>query len=364
MASNLKPELRLVLDMMCQPAFVCNSTEVIYCNGAASKMMVAVGDRFDRILGMQFSLINAVMQQEQAQITIYLCGRTYPASIAKMEGLFLFLIGDPIVRETLQPDTLTLVAAQLRTQLNGIMDEACGLFRELAEQENARINRSISRINQRLLQMLRLDTNLRDISQIMQDRECLNLEQVEVQEFLQGLADEVGTLFRECGVQFQFTSTTGAFYGMLDTQKVERIVLNLLSNALKFTAGGGTVAMNAERKGGVLLVRIADSGEGIPPEVDAFYSYQRREFFGDPRRGVGFGIPIATHYARLHGGSVMQESRKGGGTVFVLSIRTDMNKPDTLASPLYTDYASGFSHALLELSDVLPPELYLSSDDI
>lgn len=358
------PELRLVLEMLEQPAFLCDDSKVVFCNSAASKRMVAKGDRLDRILGVQFSLLPVLALQEQAQLTVMLCGKAFPATLARTNGRYLFVLGEPVVRENLLPDTLTLVAAQLRTQLNGLLDETSGLFSELAELENARIDRSISRINKHLLQILRLDANLRDASQIMQDREELYLERVEIRRFFAALAEEVGSLFQECDVRFSFTNVPEAFFGMLDRQKVERGLLNLLSNALKFTPKGGTVSMSVERRGGILVVRISDNGEGIASDVDVFSSYRRHEFVGDPRRGIGFGLPIATHYARLHGGSVIQESRKGGGATFVFCIRIDGNKPDTLASPLRVDYTSGYCHALVELSDALPAELFQSVEDL
>ncbi len=96
---------------------------------------------------------------------------------------------------------------------------------------------------------------------------------------------------------------------------------NLLSNAVKYNREGGWIAVSAEYREGYIVVRVADSGIGIPPEdlphiFDRFYRVQRPET--EDIEGTGLGLSIVKSIVEKHGGRVWVESRPGEGTTFTL----------------------------------------------
>ncbi len=99
---------------------------------------------------------------------------------------------------------------------------------------------------------------------------------------------------------------------------------------------------------------------GIAPskQADIFHSYRRTREFSDTKAGLGLGLSLVSHIARLHGGSVMLENRKSGGTLVTLMIPTGLDKVTSLHSPVPERWDSGPSLILTELSDVLDADCF------
>jgi signal transduction histidine kinase len=115
-----------------------------------------------------------------------------------------------------------------------------------------------------------------------------------------------------------------------DRSKVERILLNLGANAVKFTDQGG-VRMEVERTGSSVEIHVIDSGIGIEPELkdrlfDEFFQLRNGE--RDRRKGFGLGLTISRRLARQLGGEVVVESSVGSGSRFTLTL------PDVVREPL------------------------------
>jgi K+-sensing histidine kinase KdpD len=100
-------------------------------------------------------------------------------------------------------------------------------------------------------------------------------------------------------------------------------VLNLLTNAVKFTEPGGTIALSSEVSGNCIDIRVADTGSGISPEklnriFDPFVQAERR--LNQPVQGVGLGLAISQDLAKAMKGQVTVESVLGEGSTFTLSL--------------------------------------------
>ena len=107
----------------------------------------------------------------------------------------------------------------------------------------------------------------------------------------------------------------------LDPARVERAVVNLLHNAIKFTPERGSVALSAARDNGNLIVKVRDSGIGISAEdlprvFERFYKVDQSRATG----GSGLGLALVKHAVEAHGGRVQVESRLGQGTTFSFTI--------------------------------------------
>jgi PAS domain S-box-containing protein len=108
-----------------------------------------------------------------------------------------------------------------------------------------------------------------------------------------------------------------------DSDKMRQILVNLLSNAIKFTLAGGSVRLECERAEGVVLVRVRDSGVGIPPEkleviFEPFVQLDRN--LTNVTEGSGLGLAISRDLARAMGGDLTAESTLGSGSTFTLSL--------------------------------------------
>jgi two-component system phosphate regulon sensor histidine kinase PhoR len=108
-----------------------------------------------------------------------------------------------------------------------------------------------------------------------------------------------------------------------DARRLEQVFNNLLENATKYTEGGGTIAIKAERAGDEVEVRVEDSGIGIPP-ADLPHIFERF-YRADKARtrmlgGTGLGLSIVKHIVQSHGGSVRAESTYEKGTAIILRL--------------------------------------------
>ena len=116
-----------------------------------------------------------------------------------------------------------------------------------------------------------------------------------------------------------------------DRDKIHQILINLVSNAIKFTPAGGRISVSCERNGPDIVMAIADTGKGIPAEklaeiFDPFVQVDSR--FSRPQDGVGLGLAISRELARGMGGDLTAESEEGVGSTFTLRLPTSGQSQD------------------------------------
>lgn len=123
------------------------------------------------------------------------------------------------------------------------------------------------------------------------------------------------------GIGLRFVATTA--WVRSDPAQLERILRNLLDNALKYTPGGGRVLVGCRRSGADLLVQVVDTGPGIPAEQQQAI-FEEFVQLGNPERdrakGLGLGLAIVRHLGRLLGHEITVRSRVGHGTIFSVSV--------------------------------------------
>lgn len=110
---------------------------------------------------------------------------------------------------------------------------------------------------------------------------------------------------------------------MADAEKLRQIVLNLFSNAIKFTESGGRLTTVCSLEGGLVSLAVRDTGLGIPPNeldhiFDAFVQVGHR--LSQPTEGTGLGLAISREFARGMGGDLSVQSELGVGSTFVLTL--------------------------------------------
>ena len=128
----------------------------------------------------------------------------------------------------------------------------------------------------------------------------------------------------ESGLQFE----TGSLDGMTvlaDPDRLQQVLLNLLTNALKFTPSGGRISVRCERDGDRVLLHVADTGEGIDPDqldrvFEPFVQLPSGRQVEPSHRGVGLGLAISRDLARAMNGDLTATSVAGEGSVFTISL--------------------------------------------
>jgi two-component system sensor histidine kinase BaeS len=114
----------------------------------------------------------------------------------------------------------------------------------------------------------------------------------------------------------------------LDPERMEQVLGNLVSNALRYTPEGGQIRLSARQAGGGLVLSVTDSGSGIPPEI--LPHIFERSYRGDPSRSgdeSGLGLAISRSIVELHGGRIRVESVPGKGSRFIIELPTERVLP-------------------------------------
>jgi DNA-binding response OmpR family regulator len=191
--------------------------------------------------------------------------------------------------------------------------------------------------------------------------------------FLNEVCENFSNSFQRKGVQLDFISDLKQFYFEFDSSKFQKAMMNLISNALKFTPAGGKVTVSAELVEQVnigkqsILVKVKDSGVGIRGDelekiFDRFYQSQHNVSLGIS--GSGIGLNLAKEMILLQGGTITVESTPGIGSEFIVSlpvILTDEIK--TVKSPEKTTITVKDSN-LMELQvDSDKPSVILIEDN-
>jgi CheY-like chemotaxis protein/anti-sigma regulatory factor (Ser/Thr protein kinase) len=120
-----------------------------------------------------------------------------------------------------------------------------------------------------------------------------------------------------------------------DELRFKQIVLNLLTNAVKFTPDGGSVSVRADREGAELTVTVTDTGIGVPPEDQEriFESFQQGRRGPSKEEGTGLGLTHSRNILALMGGRIWLESIPGDGSTFGFSIPGVADRRDDVAAP-------------------------------
>jgi signal transduction histidine kinase len=183
--------------------------------------------------------------------------------------------------------------------------------------------------------LLRLIGDLLDLSRLEESRVRLRIAEHDLAAYLKELVAETQLLVQRKGLTLSFDSDQPSALVWCDLERLERVFLNLLSNATKFTDAPGTVQISLKDQGPVLLVQVKDSGVGFPPELsERIFSRFFQTDMGKTRRygGTGIGLSLAKDLVLLHGGTIWASSEPGRGSVFNVRLVKDREhfNPDVL----------------------------------
>ena len=344
-----------MLDLIQEPAFCVQNGIIIKVNAAASGLLIEPGIEIH-------SLLQTGKEEYAAfcggclYLRVCIAGHSLGASVTRMQEFDVFRMEQDESNAQLQ--SMALAARELREPLSNVMTLADRLF-PTAIGEDSKSQAQMAQLNRGLFQMLRIISNMSDAERFVTDTGA-RLEVCNICAAMQEIFQRAAVLTEHTGVKLQYTGHPESIYTLADVQKLERMVFNILSNAIKFTPEGGTVTAKLTRHGTKLYLSVCDSGSGIAEDLrgSVFSRYARQSAIEDGRYGLGLGMVLIRGTAALHGGTVLIDHPKGCGTRITVSFAIRPGDA-TLRSPrLRIDYAGERDHGLIELSDVLPAYLY------
>lgn len=337
------------LDLIVAPCFCVKAGRIFQCNAAAKYLPLPPGAEIAPLLVTGQEEYTAY-EGGSLYLTLDLSGTVFGAEVERRGDLDFFVLEGPEASKELQ--VLSMAAAELRLPLSGILASA----EALAEQSGEAGTAQAASLYRGLAQLLRLVGNMSAAASVSSHQELIEITGV-----FREIFEKAGAMLESIGIRLDYRGPETTFYSLADTQELERAVLNLLSNAAKFTPRGGHIAASLTRQGRMLRLCIQDSGSGIADSVrgSVFRRYQRQPAIEDSRYGLGLGMVLVRSAAAHHGGAVLIDRPPQGGTRVTVTLAIRQDPVSQLRSPLLkVDYAGERDHALIELSDVLPAEFY------
>ncbi|TMC11311.1 MAG: hybrid sensor histidine kinase/response regulator [Chloroflexi bacterium] len=214
------------------------------------------------------------------------------------------------------------VSHELRTPLALILAPAERLLAARSADDPDRRELELVLRNARLL--LRRVNDLLDASKLEASRVGVAYAEIDLAEQVRVVGSNLESLAANRGIAYTVRAG-GALRAQADPEQLERVLLNLLSNAFKFTPPGGTIRLELRVEPGSdrALVEVADSGPGIAPGQREAVFERFRQVEGDATRrfgGTGLGLSIARELVLLHGGSLAVSDAPEGGALFVIDL--------------------------------------------
>ncbi len=210
--------------------------------------------------------------------------------------------------------------------------------------------------------LLKLINDLLDLAKLESDRFAIHRREVDLYSLIEEIVQGAGPMADRKRVSLSLNPRVGKPFAFLDHDAVEKIVINLVSNALKFTDTGGSVTVGVEpsANGSELMLRVRDTGVGLA-EKDVGRIFDRfAQVDGSATReqeGTGIGLSLVKELVELHGGRVWAES-DGIGHGSTICVQFPLGEPDDLPSENVTQSEGNLSRTLREsLDDIGSKEL-------
>jgi signal transduction histidine kinase/DNA-binding response OmpR family regulator/putative methionine-R-sulfoxide reductase with GAF domain len=224
--------------------------------------------------------------------------------------------------DKLKTQFLANMSHELRTPLNSIIGFARvilkGIDGPLTELQQTDLG-AIYNSGQHLLGLI---NDILDVAKIEAGKMDLNFEEVDLKQIIKGVMSTAVGLVKDKPVQLEHRVPDDLPPIWADSTRVRQIVLNLVSNAAKFTEQG-KISVSASYNDDWVTVKVADTGIGIPEDkLDTIFEEFTQVDASTTRRagGTGLGLPITRHFVQLHGGEINVESKAGVGSVFAFTL--------------------------------------------
>jgi signal transduction histidine kinase/DNA-binding response OmpR family regulator len=238
----------------------------------------------------------------------------------------------------LKDEFLATVSHELRTPLNAILGWGQILQTgKLSEEEKAAALETIYRNARSQAQLI---DDLLDTSRLITGNLRLNLSPTKVRPVIEESLDVVRPAAEAKDITLATVYDSEIETIICDSQRLQQMIWNLLTNAVKFTPAGGRIEVRFEQTPSAVQIVVADSGQGITPEFLPFVFDRFRQADSSSTRkhnGLGLGLAIVRHLAELHGGAVRVESSGvGQGSTFIITLPSSSAAATAAAAAIMT----------------------------
>jgi signal transduction histidine kinase len=354
-----------LFDGFSNPVILSDSNQCIqYFNVPAQQLFSA----FDQPLTLKQELPSAlttifsVESEERFSAVLSLNETLYEVTTHTLDGSVLFFLQRK-TEQSIPPQLLLSLVNKIQDITAPLMYVSQLLVPIVESINNPKSERYLSILNQncyrlvRIMHMLSMFEKSLDSSSLPDSSDQCNITDV-----CHKVAAQVGPLAKQLQLDFSLEGAEGSHTVHGKSIHLERMLYQLISNAMKFTPAGGEIKLQMKVVSQRVYLTVSDTGIGVPDHMlnTIFHRFEEEGAFTDISSGVGLGLSFVRHVARLSDGTVALTSKEGKGTRVTITL--PLEKPSyTLHTPTVA-LESDLSLALVELSDALPSSCFLPSD--
>lgn len=236
----------------------------------------------------------------------------------------------------------TNVSHEIKTPLTLILGPLNKLSKELPP--DSPIADDIHLIKKNADRLKRVVSQLLDFRKVESNKMNMRVTEIDLVVFIEDVKSYFETMAQSKQIQYTFQHDVSSVRLWVDTDKMEKILANLLSNAFKFTPDGGTITIRLLDHAGYVTLSVEDNGKGIQPQnLSAVFD---QFFTGDNLTGTGIGLHLTHEFVSMHKGSIHVESEPGKRTVFFVELpkgKSHFDETCTFA-PSVTELSSGVAN--------------------
>lgn len=351
----MEKNLKKLFSMDVNPVFGIRSGVIVFANPAAVRV---VGEGMEGKLASDY-LPESILTNDSDEFvaTCFLAGKRACASVATIEAI-------RVISFTLEdlPDFVPIapfaLVNELRSRISGIRMAAEQIFLKMDLEQDPKLSAYSSMFYHNYYGILRMIGSVDTAISFMNASEELCPSVTDVDLLCAELVDSVSHFLSPDGVKICYKGAGEPIFAAVDREKLEQLLLNLLSNSLMNTKG--TINVGLKKQSDKLILSVDDDGRGISPEVMAtvFSRFNRKLSLTELAGGAGFGLYISKSIAELHGGTLIIESREGSGTCVRAMLPADLQPSARFRATRSAYGPEGMHNILTELSGILPAENY------
>jgi len=223
--------------------------------------------------------------------------------------------------EKMRRDFIANVSHELRTPMTSINGFIEGILDGTIPDDKQRYYLNI--VKDEVKRLYRLVSDLLDIARMESGETKVNLTEFDICEVIRLSVIQLQQFIEDKNINFRANFEQESMHVYADRDAIQRVMLNLIHNAIKFTPEGGSISVAVRDVKGKAEITVSDTGQGIPEEdlpfvFDRFHKADKSR--GKDKTGVGLGLYIVKNILKAHNENITVESEYGNGTTFTFSL--------------------------------------------
>lgn len=394
----------LIIDQSCEGIIIHTDGKLIYANSTAVNIFGAkdVSDLIGRSVG-EFSHEDYIVKLKKRYETVLekkVCTPFYETKVLSLEGKIIYgevclnyitYKGKPsvlcILRDLSQQKQIyslkndikarekelnqsneynkilteffANISHELKTPLNIILGATQLLLQptneKLSSNYEERLKKYLGITKQNSYRLVRLVNNLIDTSKYDSGYLKLNMHNHDIVSIVEDITCSASEYVKYRGANIVFDTDTEEKVMAVDADKIERIILNLLSNSIKFTNTGGEIIVNLEDLGDYIRISVKDTGIGIAEDkIESIFNRfeQVDKTFTRNREGSGIGLSLVKTLVEMHGGTIEAKSKLGKGSEFIVELPSTLIEDSAVESECALTCDNKVEKIKIEFSDI------------